>query len=464
MENDREAAAAGTTEQEKAENRTAEAREDSIRREYSFAPDVELKECRFCRVMIPKKAKVCPNCRMNLKRHWFRNLAAAVFAIAVIGVGGYYLSGHWGIMQDAVMSVWMAQKGTAVPVVSVTTVDTEEMASGATAAEPSEVALAGESDEKTVQEAPGEAGEQAAEAEEPAELPETDPEAKAQLQEAEPGKTAEHPEAEPKGTAKQQEAESEKLVESQTGDPEESEALQETAKTEEVQKAASSAEAEEVQKAASSVETEAVQKAADSAESEGVQKAADPEKTEEMQKTADSKETDELQEGTELTGSRKAAQVQELSEENRTGDDTEAAGETAENEDQKENVLAEDRDQEEQTFREKCIGVSYKALLRDMDTYLDTALKVEAEVICQVSGGLFDENIYYFCMHEEKNGIKRYYIIRDDREEDGTLILEGDMLTVYGKLFASCKLPASLIETRPTVPAVSMLYFDLIEE
>ena len=452
MENDREAAAAGTTEQEKAENRTAEAREDSIRREYSFAPDVELKECRFCRVMIPKKAKVCPNCRMNLKRHWFRNLAAAVFAIAVIGVGGYYLSGHWGIMQDAVMSVWMAQKGTAVPVVSVTTVDTEEMASGATAAEPSEVALAGESDEKTVQEAPGEAGEQAAEAEEPAELPETDPEAKAQLQEAEPGKTAEHPEAEPKGTAKQQEAESEKLVESQTGDPEESEALQETAKT------------EEVQKAASSVETEAVQKVADSAESEGVQKAADPEKTEEMQKTADSKETDELQEGTELTGSRKAAQVQELSEENRTGDDTEAAGETAENEDQKENVLAEDRDQEEQTFREECIGVSYKALLRDMDTYLDTALKVEAEVICQVSGGLFDENIYYFCMHEEKNGIKRYYIIRDDREEDGTLILEGDMLTVYGKLFASCKLPASLIETRPTVPAVSMLYFDLIEE
>ena len=65
--------------------------QNTIRREYDFAPDVKLKECRFCRVMIPKKAKICPNCRMSLKRHWFRNLAAVVFAVAVIGAGGYDL-------------------------------------------------------------------------------------------------------------------------------------------------------------------------------------------------------------------------------------------------------------------------------------------------------------------------------------------------------------------------------------
>ena len=139
MDTEREGAAIEMTQQEAAEKNTAENREDSIRREYGFAPDVKLKECRFCCVMIPKKAKVCPNCRMSLKRHWFRNLVAAVFAVAVIGGGGYYLSEHWGIMKDAVASVWRAQNGSAVPVMSVTTVDTAEMAAGAAAVEPAEV-------------------------------------------------------------------------------------------------------------------------------------------------------------------------------------------------------------------------------------------------------------------------------------------------------------------------------------
>ena len=139
MDTEREGAAIEMTQQEAAEKNTAENREDSIRREYGFAPDVKLKECRFCCVMIPKKAKVCPNCRMSLKRHWFRNLVAAVFAVAVIGGGGYYLSEHWGIMKDAVASVWRAQNGSAVPVMSVTTVDTAEMAANAAAVGPAEV-------------------------------------------------------------------------------------------------------------------------------------------------------------------------------------------------------------------------------------------------------------------------------------------------------------------------------------
>lgn len=401
METDRETAVKETIEQENTAGGAAEGREDSIRREYSFAPDVRLKECRFCRVMIPKKAKVCPNCRMNLKRHWLRNLVAAVFAAAVIGVGGYYLSGHWGIMQDAVMSVWMAQKGATVPVVSVTTVDTAEMASGATVAEPSEVAVAAETDEKAGQEAAGEAGERAAEPKETAEIPKTEPEGAEEL-----------PEAEPKETPKRQETGSEKLAESQAGEPEEAEALQETE--------------------------------------------SGPEMTESR--------TTAFNDGTSKDIVNKSGSAQEVSEENSKSTDTETADETAEYEEQKDSVPAEDRNQEEQAFRDGCTGVSYKSLLRDTETYLNTAIRVEAEVICQVNGGLFDENIYYFCMHEEKNGIKRYYIIRDDREADDTLILEGDMLTVYGQLFGSCKLPADLIETRPTVPAVSMLYFDLTEE
>ena len=58
MDTEREGAAIEMTQQEADEKNTAENREDSIRREYGFAPDVKLKECRFCCVMIPKKAKI----------------------------------------------------------------------------------------------------------------------------------------------------------------------------------------------------------------------------------------------------------------------------------------------------------------------------------------------------------------------------------------------------------------------
>ncbi len=123
----------------------------------------------------------------------------------------------------------------------------------------------------------------------------------------------------------------------------------------------------------------------------------------------------------------------------------------------------ETADKDETAFRADCVQVDYKTLLRKQQEYLDTALMIEAQVVCQVDGGLFDDNTYYLCVTEERSGIKRYYIIRDDREADDTLILEGDTLTIYGRLFGDCKIPAKLIETRPTVPALSMLYYDLTE-
>lgn len=141
------------TQQDAAVKNATENREESIRREYDFAPDVKLKECRYCRVMIPKKAKVCPNCRMSLKRYWFRNLVAAVVVVIVIGVGGYYLSEHWGIMKDAVASVWRAQDDSAVPVVSVTTVDTTRMAAGASTVETAEVTNLSEAEPEKAAEA-----------------------------------------------------------------------------------------------------------------------------------------------------------------------------------------------------------------------------------------------------------------------------------------------------------------------
>ena len=419
MDTEREGAAIEMTQQEADEKNTAENREDSIRREYGFAPDVKLKECRFCCVMIPKKAKVCPNCRMSLKRHWFRNLVAAVFAVAVIGGGGYYLSEHWGIMKDAVASVWRAQNGSAVPVMSVTTVDTAEMAAGAAAVEPAEVTSLSEAESgQTVDlvqtaESTGNQADHESKTANAVNTANTGNQTEALAGKAE--QTA--------GTEGKEESETRKDTEN-TGRSEEQKDVED--KTEH------SADEE------TAAQNEAVSSAAQKAEKKGAE--ADDEAY--TNGTADSRSKENT-----------AKKDGGLTEE-----------ESANTEKQETAVSAKDMDRQEQEYREECTTVSYKAMLRDTESCLDMALTMEVQVVCQVNGGLFDDNIYYLCKAEDGNNITRYYIVRDDREADDTLILEGDMLTVFGQLFGTCRIPADLIETRPVVPAVSMLYYDLTGE
>ena len=419
MDTEREGAAIEMTQQEADEKNTAENREDSIRREYGFAPDVKLKECRFCCVMIPKKAKVCPNCRMSLKRHWFRNLVAAVFAVAVIGGGGYYLSEHWGIMKDAVASVWRAQNGSAVPVMSVTTVDTAEMAAGAAAVEPAEVTSLSEAESgQTVDlvqtaESTGNQADHESKTANAVNTANTGNQTEALAGKAE--QTA--------GTEGKEESETRKDTEN-TGRSEEQKDVED--KTEH------SADEE------TAAENEAVSSAAQKAEKKGAE--ADDEAY--TNGTADSRSKENT-----------AKKDGGLTEE-----------ESANTEKQETAVSAKDMDRQEQEYREECTTVSYKAMLRDTESCLDMALTMEVQVVCQVNGGLFDDNIYYLCKAEDGNNIPRYYIVRDDREADDTLILEGDMRTVFGQLFGTCRMPADLIETRPVVPAVSMLYYDLTGE
>ena len=118
----------------------------------------------------------------------------------------------------------------------------------------------------------------------------------------------------------------------------------------------------------------------------------------------------------------------------------------------------------EEEFRDICERVDYKKLLRRQELYLDAAVTEEMTVMEQVDGGLFDENIYYLCKREDEQGITRYYIIRDDRDESAAPILEGDVLRVYGQLFGSCKLPGYLLRTQPVVPALTMVYYDILAE
>ena len=118
----------------------------------------------------------------------------------------------------------------------------------------------------------------------------------------------------------------------------------------------------------------------------------------------------------------------------------------------------------EEEFRAMCTNVDFKKLMRTPDTYLNQCLTLEVTIVAQVDGGLFDENTYYLVSAEDKNGVERYYILRDDRGEEAVLLFEGDVITVYGQMFATCKVPVEYGIRNNKVPAISIVYCDLEEE
>ena len=401
-------------------DQAAEAKSDSMRQEYAFAADAKLRECKYCRVMIPKKAKICPNCKMVLKKHTGIKVTAAVLVIAVTGLG---LSAYIGLLPDYAVPAWMAKNKSSEPVLSVTTVETPETAAGAQIVESVDVAVA-------------------------TELPKPDA-AEAELEEkiaqSVNDMTAKKPETETVLAEKKDESGTDNAADGKeraVKDTEtDSDGDGENSKIEGISKETrrSGDESEVTDKAAGRTDEEA-----EVADKTVARTSEEPETT--------GKTVARTSEEPETTG--KTA--------TRNSGETKASGSAADTEEEQDEMFPEDMDVNEIAFRADCVWRDYKELLRNED-YLGTAVWLEAEVICPVEGGLFDENIYYLCMTEESNGIERYYIIRDDRTEEQLLILEGDVLTIYGRLFGNCKLPASLIETRPTVPAISMLSCDLQE-
>lgn len=477
---------------------------------YQFAPDVKLRECRYCRVMIPKSAVVCPNCKMHLKKRWLRNMLLFVVCAAFL-CGGVYLYVYE--YRGSSITTVMSNRTTAV------TEEPEQTAATTSAAE-QEVAQ----EQETA--APEEAEESAGQGEG----------ALAALQIAD--SAADTPE-----TSAQEDTLTVTFSAQETA--EESEAAEDTVTAEELAIVAAEVTAEDICGADGPIldyadETkvifhdyyglfvydreEAALLVSLDLEAIGCQYtqgdyacevtvdadggnvylrpvneevmyvlaveeqtltrepyAADTqENLFEALLTADCVETDPtvfrsvscaaLARRTYLyleSGSGMALDLCYVTEQN---------GKVQEREyllaDYEQQTLgtadAEDDMQlfsgaEEADFREECETVSYKALLRQQEEYLDRAFRVDVTVVEQVDGGLFDDNVYYLCMVDE-DGVRRYYIVRDDRQEDDWLILEGDVLRIYGRLFGSCKLPASLVVSQPTVPALAMSYYDLLEE
>lgn len=401
-------------------DQSAEAKSDSMRQEYAFAADAKLRECKYCRVMIPKKAKICPNCKMVLKKHTGIKVAAAVLVIAAIGGG---VCAYMGLLPNYAAPAWMAKNKPSEPVMSVTTVETPETAAGAQIVESVDVAMA------TDLPKPNEA--------------ETELEEK--IAQSVNDMTAKKPE-----TGEVLTEEKDDLGTDNAADGNEK-AAKDTETDSDKDEGNSKIEVNDKATGRSGDESEVTDKAAGRTDEE----------QETIGKTAarNGEEPEDTDKATGRNGEESEATGKTAS---RNSEETKASGSSADTEDDQDELFPEDMDVNEAAFRADCVWRDYKELLRNED-YLGTAVWLEAEVICPVEGGLFDENVYYLCMTEESNGIERYYIIRDDRTEQRLLILEGDVLTIYGRLFGNCKLPASIIETRPTVPAISMLSCDLQE-
>lgn len=355
---------------EKPVEKITEEKSDSIRQEYAFASDAVLKECKYCRVMIPKQAKVCPNCKTILKNHTFLKTVAAILVFGAIVVG---------------------------------------LAFGLKPVKPAEAVAVTE----TV--AQEEVKESANNKEEEMEEPKS----------ALGNDSAKENTANDKAASENKAASEDKSSVADKPDSGEKGATEDKTSTE---------------------EKDDIEDQSDTEEKEAEVNRTDAEKKDGKAEKSDTEDED-------TTDSEDKSEVKE---ENTTED-------SEQEDDDKPVIVSREIDENEASFRAECEQRKYKSLLRD-EVYLETAVLVmEAEVICQVDGGLFDENVYYLCM-EEENGNECYYIVRDDRETDETLILEGDIITVYGWLFGTCKVPAYLVETRPTVPAISMLSYDLLEE
>ncbi len=160
-----------------------------------------------------------------------------------------------------------------------------------------------------------------------------------------------------------------------------------------------------------------------------------------------------------------ATEENAMSKEDETAESQEASLRMdAGNDKQQENTEEMQTVEEEQAYKESCMAASYKALLRQSEEYLDMPVWIEVTLLEKVSGGLFDKNSYYLCVSEDKQGITRYWILRDDRAADDLILLEGDTICVYGALFDTCKLSADMVSTQPVVPALAMKYCDLLAE
>ena len=436
--------------------------------EYRFPEEAELKECRYCQVMIPKTAKVCPNCRKRQKRNP-AGFFLLLFLIAACGAGVYYYLSVY-------LPVYKTGVGEAVESVKVM----EEEESGQLT--------------ETVQNVEGEQSEEAKQNAESGKTAETEQSAESGKaaeteQNVENGKTAETEQDAENGQSVEAEWNAESGQSAGTMQSDENGTYGGTVvpvdslldiqpfaekedETEKESEAGTVDEAEKESKAGTADESGKKSKTGYADEAEKELKAGTADESEKESKNGKSDAPEKESKNGNRFEPETENEIENDSEDekendtDRKEDDRKVLLENTDNVDAEIVIIdvTEVSDYTEEEFRSLCRRVDYKKLLRSQETYLNAAVMEELTVMEQVDGGLFDENIYYLCRREDGQGITRYYIVRDDREENDTPILAGDVIQVYGQLFGSCKLPGYLVKEQPLVPALTLVYFDLLEE
>ena len=428
-------------------------------KEYQFPEEAALKECRHCRMMIPKTAKICPNCKKRLKRNT-AVLGLLICLIAVCGAGVYYY-----------LKVYVPEHTAVVEVMAESAEETEtaeNRTNGETASNAGEGQKEAGSSPKT-EKADEAGGKDAAETEPAEEAGKADSGSGG----TEGGSAGEGREGAGSGSAENgREGAGSVNAENGregagSGSAEEGREGAGSGSAENGREAAGSGNAEEDRKGVESDQESAGNGSEEDSREAARSGSAGDGSTEDSRKAVGSGSAKDDRE-TAGTPKKEAARNVEGGDETVAENDGGMAEEAMSTAGADTEIVvlsaSELSDYTEEEFREICRRIDYKKLLRSQETYLNGAVMEELTVIEQVDGGLFDENIYYLCKREDGQGITRYYIVRDDRPEDDTPILAGDVIQVYGQLFGSCKLPGYLVKTQPVVPALTIVYFDLLAE
>lgn len=337
---------------------------------YTLESGVKMKPCKYCRVMVPKKAKICPNCKKKIKKNWLGLLVFLLIIALLAGGGAYY---YLYLYQPAPAMSPAATTGTETATTDAATKET--VADTAT-------------EDTTADMGTADTTADAAAEETKADVTEANTDTGVESTE---GKDASKDMATDTSDATEENAEVNLLNQPLT-------------------------------------EETATENGTDTNQST----AKDKDKEDSTDTKADALESP-------LTVGDEEAE--------------EAAPE-----------VIDPATYSEEEFLAMCTNVDFKKLMRTPDTYLNQCLTLEVTIVAQVDGGLFDENTYYLVSAEDKNGVERYYILRDDRGEDAMLLFEGDVITVYGQMFATCKVPVEYGIRNNKVPAISIVYCDLEEE
>lgn len=463
--------------------------------EYQFSNNVKLKECKHCRVMVPKKAKICPNCKMSLKKRWLRNffiILVLLVLIAVVAVGGYYY--FYGYQPTSSTSVAVTEQHMEVAEKTVN----DETAD--TVAEDKEVLVNETADETTVNEENEQVATIEADAAESIGMPDA-PEAsdtEEEIIELTECSVSEEDICGADGPLLDYADENIIIFHDYCG------MFVYNMKAEEITASFDLA-------AIGCQDTQGDTSCIVSVTDDGSIVYLHPSNTQDMyvydvEKNLLTKKEYSMKDAGEFYEPKITSECVEsdvtlfrtyycadlgkntyLYLESGSGLIADLCYVIVKNDKQTEykNLfekyfgqntevsVEKDVKADEETFVEEyqelvnidaLSQISYKDMLRKQDEYKDTEIALEVTVMTQVDGGLFDDNVYYLCVGTDEQGIERYYIIRDDREVEELLILEGDVLRIQGTLFDRCKLPANLVETQPTVPALGMSACELVEE